>query len=470
MDTILIVDDEEYIRDELEAIIKTENRRIIFACNGVEALRQLETNNVDLVLTDIRMPEMDGFELIKQAHKKWPSLPIITITAFASTETAVGALRSGAYDYVTKPFSIDEIRNIVGHALQAQHLFNQVHYLQGLLAERYSLDNIIGQSPSMQKIFNTITRVASAPCNILITGESGTGKDLVAQAIHQHSDRNNNKFVPINCGSIPEGLLESELFGHVKGAFSGAISEKEGMVQTANGGTLFLDEIGDMPLALQMKLLRLIQNRQVQKVGSTRQESVDIRIIAATNQDLDEKVAEKMFRKDLYYRINVVEINLTSLRNRGGDIALLTSHFLKHYSTLLGKNIEKVNSEVADAFERYPWPGNVRELENAIERAVTLCETTVIQIDDVPHTIPDYLSERSTMTGSLCERMENMELNCIEGALESNNNDLNQTAKDLGISLATLYRKLKKFDFPVNRKIMSITDSRSKTRKSVHPS
>jgi transcriptional regulator with PAS, ATPase and Fis domain len=311
----------------------------------------------------------------------------------------------------------------------------------------------------MQKVFDTISRVASAPCNILITGESGTGKDLVAQAIHQNSTRSSEKFVPVNCGSIPEGLLESELFGHTKGSFSGAISETQGLVQSANGGTLFLDEIGDMPLSLQVKILRLIQNKQVQKVGSTQQESVDVRIIAATNQKLKDKIAQKSFRRDLYYRINVVEINLPPLRDRGSDISLLASHFLKHYCAVLNKNIETISPQVITIFQRYPWPGNVRELENAIERAVTFCASSMVRLEDIPTTISDYLYEQSSVTGSLQHRLSNLELKCIKAALEANDHDLGLTANDLHISLATLYRKLKKFNLPMGRKMVDITDS-----------
>ena len=455
MDTVLIVDDEKYLREELGTIIESRDRKILFAASGIEALEVLDKNAVDLVLTDIRMPEMDGFELIRHARKLYPSMPIVTVTAFASTETAIEALRAGAYDYVTKPFSIDDIRNIVCHALQARHLFNEVNYLRGRLGETYSLDNIIGQCQGMQRVFDTISRVASAPCNILVTGESGTGKDLVAQAIHQHSPRKNAKFVTINCGSIPEGLLESELFGHVKGAFSGAVSDKEGLVQTANGGTLFLDEIGDMSMALQVKLLRLIQNKQVQKVGSTRQETVDVRIIVATNQNLQEKIAEKTFRRDLYYRVNVVEICLPPLRERGSDVSLLTSRFVKHYSDMLDKNIKMVSPEVMNLFARYPWPGNVRELENAVERAVTLCAGDVIQIEDIAQSILSYIDEKSHSKGNLHQRVANLELNCIKASLQANGHDLALTAEDLGISLATLYRKLKKFNFPLTRKIVS---------------
>ena len=468
MDTVLIVDDEECIRHELAAIIEEKGRRLLSAGNGAEALEQLGSEKVDVVLTDIRMPVMDGFDLIKKTRQQWPSIPIITITAFASTETAVQALRAGAYDYVTKPFSIDEIRNVVSHALQGRRLFKEVNYLRGRLAQRYSLDNIIGQCPAMQRVFDTISLVASAPCNILITGESGTGKDIVAQAIHEHSPRNKGRFVPINCGSIPEGLLESELFGHVKGSFSGAVSHKEGLIQTANGGTVFLDEIGDMPLALQAKLLRLIQNKQVQKVGSTRQESVDVRIIAATNKKLDIQIAEKAFRKDLYYRINVVELALPPLRNRGGDICLLASHFLSCYSNLLSRKVNKFNPEVTKAFHRYPWPGNVRELENAVERAVTFCTSRIIELEHLPRAITDYLEDRMANGGLLQDRLANFEVNCLKAAMEANDHDLALTAKALGISLATLYRKMKKLNIHPGRRITAIAPESKSNQQLQH--
>lgn len=449
METILVVDDERSMRDLLANIIGQEDRTIVFASGGKEALQELGRNKIDLILTDIRMPDMDGFELIRKTHETYPDLPIITLTAYASTETAVQALRAGAYDYVVKPFPIEELQKIVDHALRAQRLFQEVNYLRGRLAQRYSLDSIIGQSEPMQKVFETILHVAPAPCNVLITGESGTGKELVAQAIHHHSLRSEAKFVPINCSSIPEGLLESELFGHVKGAFTGAVSHKIGLVQAADGGTLFLDEIGDMPLALQAKLLRLLQNHRVQKVGSTEFETVDTRILAATNQNLTEKIKQKQFRSDLFYRLDVVEINLPPLRERSGDISILASHFLKHHSKSLGREIKELSPSVKKAFQLYPWPGNVRELENAIERAVTLCDGDIIELGDMPYNISDYTSREEAKNGSLQELLSLYERHCIRSALEATNYNISEAAENLGISPATLYRKLKKLGLHV---------------------
>jgi DNA-binding NtrC family response regulator len=456
MNTVLIVDDEDYIREELGSIIASDDRQVLLAADGAEALRILDAEKVDLVITDINMPNVDGFELIERAHEKRPALPIITITAYGSTQTAVRALKTGAYDFVTKPFSVEEISNIVAHTLQAAGMFNEINYLRGRLQKQYSLENIIGQCAPMQKVFDTITRVAPAPCNVLITGESGTGKELVAQAIHQKSPRHNKRFIPINCGSIPEGLLESELFGHVKGSFTDAVTEKQGLVQASNGGTLFLDEIGDMPTALQVRLLRVIQNRQVQKVGSTQLENVDVRIIAATNQDLAEKIEQKLFREDLYYRINVVEIKLPPLRERTGDIDLLASHFLKHYASILKKNIEHINPQVIKIFQRYSWPGNVRELENAIERSVTFCEHNTITLEDIPAHIRDHVDLNAPSAGSLGERMSLFEQECLVSALERNSMDLEATARELDVSMATLYRKLKKHNLPMNPRIIEL--------------
>ena len=365
------------------------------------------------------------------------------------------------YNDEHQPTGISAIyQDVTEQKLASETIKKAKERIRTLERQRYNLNNTVGQCPQMQRVFNVVSRVAPATCSILISGESGTGKDIIAEMIHRLSDRKNEKFVPINCGSIPEGLLESELFGHTKGSYTGADSTKEGLVQSANGGTLFLDEIGDMPLTLQVKLLRLIQNRQIQKVGSTNQEDIDVRIIAASNQPLAEKVVLKTFRRDLYYRINVIEIKLPPLRERGGDISLLMAYFLERYSKALGKKVATVAPEVAAAFERYPWPGNVRELQNAIERAVTFCQEETVTIDDIPSTITDYLADSSSMTGSIQQRLRRYELDCIKRTLESHNHDLNRSANELGISLATLYRKLKKFELPIGRRIISLQDYR----------
>ena len=451
MENILIIDDEEYLRNELGHILEQPQRQIFYASNGLEGLDVLNNNDIDIVLTDLKMPKLDGFGFIEKAKAIEPSLPIITITAYASTEVAIRALRLGAYDFITKPFSIDEVQNIVAHALLAQKLFEEVHYLRSRLNKQYSMDNIIGQSIPMEKLFDTVSRVADKPCNVLLIVESGTGKDLVAQSIHHHSKRKDRRFVPINCGSIPEGLLESELFGHVKGAFTGAVSNKDGLVDAANGGTLFLDEIGDMPLSLQVRLLRLIQNRQIQKVGSTQTQNVDVRIIAATNQDLAANIMNGTFRKDLYYRINVVEIFLPPLREREGDINFLALHFLKNYSSLLNKDVSEISPEVLKIFQRYDWPGNVRELENAIERAITMCQGPRIEVSDIPRVIVDSVNQNPEMVGTLTERIDKFEARCIESTIKANDYNLEIAANELGVSIATLYRKIKKYNIFLKR-------------------
>lgn len=459
MDTILVIDDEDYIRSLLMDLLRAPNRRIIAAASASKAIEWVEEQSFDLILTDIHMPDLDGFELIRRVHQKKPNIPIITITAYASTDSAIEALRAGAYDYITKPFVNEELVRIVENALRAQHLFHQVNELRGRLSRKYSLHNLIGQSRSMQKVFETISQVARTQCNVLITGESGTGKELVAQAIHQNSERCDCPFVPINCASIPLGLLESELFGHVKGAFTGAIRDKQGLIQTANGGTLFLDEIGDMSLDLQVKLLRVIQTRQVQKVGDTDPESVDIRFITATNQDLKKLIEENKFRKDLYYRINVVEITLPPLRQRGSDISLLASHFLKQYNQKTGKTIRNFSPDSRAILERYTWPGNVRELENAVEHAVTISDDLTIQPHHLPIALLDSIEKDTHKNGSLDEKIDAFEKQCITAALTMSRHDVQAAAEILQVSIATLYRKLKKHKIKTGSRILGIPAS-----------
>ena len=449
METILIVEDDREMRHELASLVSHDGRKVIQAEDGKAALEIINETDIDLVLSDIRMPEMDGLELLQQARASRPETLFVMITAFASTRTAVTALRRGAYDYITKPFSIDEVRNSVDHALEKRRLFREIDYLRAALQERYSFENIIGKSKVMHRVFDRISMVAPVECNVLITGESGTGKELVARAIHYQGPRAKGKFVPVNCGALPESLLESELFGHVKGAFTGALYEKRGLVQEADGGTLFLDEIGDVPVSVQVRLLRVLQNREIQKVGSTSLEKVNPRVIAATHQDLAARVKDGSFREDLFYRLNVVEIDLPPLRERAEDIPLLASHFLKRYAERIDKNVSKITSEVERAFRLYGWPGNVRELENAMERAVILCRGDAVTMADLPPAVKGSTPTGMGGTGSLDEQVAQSERFYIGRALEAEDGDPQRAARSLAISPSTLYRKMKKHGIPL---------------------
>ncbi len=466
MDTILVIDDDPNMRDLLTELLTDSQRLILQAASAQRGLEIVKNGNVDLILTDIHMPDMTGIEFIQAARESGISAPIITITAYASTETAIQALRAGAYDYLSKPFAHEELMKIVENTLQAQHLFQEVTYLRGQLDKQYQLENIIGQCPDMQRVFEIVERISSSDCNVLITGASGTGKELVAHAIHNNSDRKEKPFVPINCASIPDTLLESELFGHVKGAFTGAIHDKPGLIETAHTGTLFLDEIGDMPILLQAKLLRVIQDRQVQKVGSTTRTAVDVRIVAATHQNLSEKIQDNSFRRDLYYRLNVIELKLPSLRQRGNDVSLLACHFLKQFRDRLNKPVQSFSPGARKAIDNYPWPGNVRELENAIEHAITLCQSNIIELQDLPSGLQQHLEFADFSSGPLDERVARFEQQCLRKTLEECNYDFNAAASQLGISLATLYRKAKKYKLSVKQKIISIN---GKTKKNNQP-
>ncbi len=369
---ILVADDEKSMREFLEIMLRKEGYRVTLASNGEEAVRWAEREIFDLALLDIRMPKLDGLSALKKIKTLCPETVVIIITAFASTDTAIRAMKEGAYDYITKPFKVDEIKLIIRNALEKKNLERENLLLKQVVRERYHFGNIIGQSPKMLEVYNLLEKVAPTKTNILITGESGTGKELVAKAIHYNSPRKDKPFVTLNCGAIPESLIESELFGHMKGAFTDAISTKKGLFEVADEGTIFLDEISELPLMMQVKLLRVIQDKEFKRVGGTEDIRVDVRIISATNKDLEEAVREKRFREDLFYRLNVIQIKLPPLRERKEDIPLLADHFLKKYSEELGKSITRISPEALQFLMNYDFPGNVRELQNIIERAVAL--------------------------------------------------------------------------------------------------
>jgi len=371
-DKILVADDEKSMREFLDIMLKKEGYKVTLASNGEEVMKLIEKDIFDLALVDIRMPRQDGISALKRIKSISPETVVIMMTAYASADTAIKAMKEGAYDYITKPFKIDEIKLIIQNALEKKHLQKENLLLKQVVRDRYHFENIIGQSSKMLELYDLLEKVAPTKTNILITGESGTGKELVAKAIHYNSPRKDKPFVTLNCGAIPESLIESELFGHMRGAFTDAIMTKKGLFEVADEGTIFLDEISELPLMMQVKLLRVLQDREFKRVGGTEDIRVDVRIISATNKDLEEAVREKQFREDLFYRLNVIQVKIPSLRERKEDIPLLTSHFLKRYSEELGKQISQISPEALRVLVQYDYPGNVRELQNIIERAMAL--------------------------------------------------------------------------------------------------
>jgi len=384
---ILVVDDEKSMRDLLSITLEKEGYDVLTAAGGEPAIEALHRESVDAVITDLRMPKVDGLQVLRVAKEISPDMAVIVITAVASTETAVEAMKLGAYDYITKPFKLDEVNLIVRNALERKRLRDENLYLRRQLETQHRFENIIGKSGVIAEVFDTIRKIADSPSTAMVTGESGTGKELVARAIHFNSFRRDKPFVSVNCGAIPEGLMESELFGHVRGAFTGAVSNKVGLFSAAEGGTLFLDEITEIPALLQVKLLRAIQVREIRRVGDTKDIKTDVRLIAASNRDLEQAVAEGILREDLFYRLNVIPIQLPPLRERREDIPLLVAHFLQKFSKELGKDVRGVTPEAMAVLERYRWPGNIRELENVLERAIVLGAGDMLDIDALPESV-----------------------------------------------------------------------------------
>ncbi len=447
MERILVVDDEDIIRESLSFVLKKEGYYVQEAENGKAAYNKLLEESFDLVVTDLEMPEMKGIELLEEIKKLNIQTAVIIITAFGSLDTAIIALRNGASDYLLKPVEFDELLIKIKRLFEVRTLILENRLLRKEIQRNFDFENIIGKSPAIRKIFDMIQTVADTDSTVLISGKSGTGKELVARALHYNSKRKNKTLISVNCGTITENLIESELFGHKRGAFTGAIADKEGLVKAADGGTLFLDEISELPLQLQVKLLRVLQEKEYTPVGSTVPISVNVRFIASTNKDLKEEVAAGKFREDLYYRLNIVEINLPSLKEREEDIPLLADHFLNKYRKELNKNIKGIDSDAMRALLNYEWKGEIRELENTLERAAIFCKTDFITVADLPQTftsklaIPDF-----TKLGSLEESVNKFEREYIFKALENNGFDKEKTADLLHVGLSTLYRKLKELD------------------------
>ncbi len=444
---ILVVDDEKTIRDSLKIILDEEGFATDTAGDGEEALQKIKENEFDIVITDIKMPKLDGMQLLETATKISPETFFIIMTAYASVKTAIDALRNGAYDYLIKPVEFDDVIIRVKRLIEYKKLALENKSLRQRISSDAGFTNLIGKSEPMKKVFDVIQQVAPTNSNILIVGKSGTGKELVAKAIHFNSKRKDKIFLPINCGAISENLIESELFGHKKGSFTGASDDKQGLFKVADGGTLFLDEIGELPLNLQVKLLRAIEDREFIPVGGVKSVSTDVRIIAATNQNLFEKTKTGEFREDLFYRLNVVEIKLPSLNERKDDIPLLLNHFIEKYCNEMGKKILGVDNETMKVLMAHNWRGGVRELENVIERAVIFATGEYLTIDDlaeylrsgnIPHGFPD----------SLKEALGNFEREHIVRTIRKYEYNKEEAAKALEIGLSSLYRKMDELNIP----------------------
>jgi len=446
--TILVADDEPAQRELLGGFLAKRGWSVELAAGGAEALAILRRTAVDLVLADYRMPDLSGLELLKASEQLNPEVPVVLITAYGSIASAVEAMKAGAYDYLTKPIELDELVYLIDRVTERRQLLTEVQELRTQLCERFRFEGIIGESSKMQEVLSLVARVAPTPSTVLIRGESGTGKELIAKAIHYNSPRRDRPFVKVNVSALPETLLESELFGHEKGAFTGAMERRIGRFEAANGGTLFLDEIGDLPFALQVKLLRVLQEREVERLGSHRPIAVDIRILAATNRDLERAVRERHFREDLYYRLNVFPIVLPPLRERREDIPLLIECLLQKFVTRLGKPITAVSRQAMDVLMKYDYPGNVRELENILERAVILARHAVIYVEDLPlhlrEAAPENAGETHTRHGSLPEVLHAIERQMLLRALERHSGVQTRAATELGISERVLRYKLRK--------------------------
>jgi DNA-binding NtrC family response regulator len=448
---ILVVDDDEVTCSLLEEVLSKEGYEVEKALNGAEAIAKGAQTAYEVVLTDIKMAGVDGMEVLHSYRKKNPETIVIMMTAFGSIETAIGAIKEGAYDYVSKPFKLDEIKLTIRRALEQKRLTEENLLYRRELISKYQLENIVGRTPAMLQVYKTIARVADTRSTVLLVGESGTGKELVARAIHFNSPRAAKPFVAVDCGSLAETLLESELFGHVRGAFTGAVASKKGLFEEADGGTCFLDEVGDIGLAMQAKLLRVLQEHEIKRVGSTEPIKIDVRIVAATNKNLEELVDEKRFREDLFYRLNVVAIHLPPLRERAEDIPLLANHFLNKYAAENKKSISQISPAALELFSAYRWPGNVRELENVIERSVTLSRHSVILPEDLPRRIRAEKKDDPAQALPSHLPLAELEKLYIQKILQETGGNKKKTAEILGIDRRTLYRMASRYGLSIKR-------------------
>jgi len=450
MKKILIIDDEKSILHLLSVVFKKEGWKVETCLSSPNAIEVIDKKDFDLIVCDIKMPQISGMEILKHVKEKKQDIPVIMMTAYGSIKQAVEALKIGAIDYVMKPFEIDELKIIVANALEQKKLRLENIFLKKELRKKYSYENMVGKSKKMMEILSFIEKIAATDSTILITGESGTGKEVAAKAIHSLSPRLENQFVSINCGALPENLLESELFGHVRGSFTGAVANKKGMFEVAQEGTLFLDEVGETSPLTQVKLLRALQEKKIRKVGGTEEVPVDVRIIAASNQDLKQKIKDGEFREDLFYRLNIISFKMPPLREKREDLPLLVTHFLKKYCERMGKEIKKISPKAMSIFESYSWPGNVRELENVIERAVVIEDSEIINENNLPKELltspqDEELSLHLNPGFDLNSYLEEISQNYIKQARLESGGNLKKTASLLGISYRSLRYLIDKF-------------------------
>ncbi len=450
---VLVVDDEEVVRDSCRRLLEPAGYELTEARTSSEALRLLDEMEFDLVLTDLKLPDMDGISLLKKIKELMPNTEVIVITGYGTVNTAVQAMKLGAYDYVEKPFRPDELVSLVDRAIERRRLREENIRLKKEVSAQY-IKNIIGKSQAMERVFSLISSVAPTASTVLITGESGTGKELVAKAIHYNSPRRDRPFVVVDCGTLPDELIESELFGHKRGAFTGAVSDKKGLLEEADGGTLFFDEIGNLPLALQSKLLRVLQEKEFRPIGAKKTIHIDVRFIAATNRDLKRMVEEGTFREDLFYRLNIFPIHIPPLRERKDDIPLLAYHFLKKYSEELGKEVNSITAEAMKKLISHNWPGNVRELENIIQRAILITQNSTIKAEDISlleeatttTVVPRKLEELKELKKALREKsVEDVERMFVLEALRRNEWNVSRAARDVGMKRPNFHALMKKY-------------------------
>lgn len=444
---ILVVDDEKDICKALEFLLKSEGYAVTLAHSGEEAVEKIQKEHFDVVLTDLKMGKLDGVAVLEKTRELSSDTSVVVMTAYASVESAVETMKKGAADYIQKPFLNEDVKITIRKVIEQKRLIEENMALRQQLSQHMGCMEFVANSEAMLRIIDTLEKVIPTKSNILILGDSGTGKGLIAEMVHCNSPRRDKPFISINCSAIPEGLLESELFGYKRGAFTGAVSDKAGLITMADQGTLFLDEIGDMPLNLQAKLLKVLETSEVTPLGDTRSRLVDVRLVTATNQNLDQRITEKTFREDLYYRLNVIEIRIPPLRERKEDILMLVNHFVKRYAEENKKTVRGVDSDVMALLMKYAWPGNVRELRNVVERAIVLCQGEVI----TPAELPDKLKKNGGAphgqqdASSLKLTLSEYEKTLIMNVYHAQDRNKEETARCLGVDLATLYRKMKKY-------------------------